>query len=1125
MKRKLFMTIIAVLILCLTCGMLMVACNKKTAKPDIKPSVPETRPEKTEEMMTTVWKQIKSSTNVGESKNFVVDFDIALNVDDETPKNNDVLYSLVGKASIDVNEGKESDIFIELKATKNGESKVLFGFAYDVEKVENVDVPFVYISAGGSEYKKINGFYLTQLVADVQSAIKNSQGASKTILDKINSTFTTVSGFLSPDTLFPLLSQAGIVSKTGVVSDYGKTFTINVNVAPVFPLLGGLMKDNVLSKIGLTVAQLDSVAKGVAGYLGFQGVETFAQLCTETGKALQFLNTQLVFRFDDKQTFSSATINIDYNKNNDGVPSDFAKYTLSVNKAVIKIGELDVFAGSPITDEVRAQKSVNLLNFSVKGSAVSYKGEEIAHRYTIEVQSDINPFELFSLIGNTSKENIVATLKKLGYFHLEINEVNENGDKLLNIITLHSKFDEGFAVANLNLNDASVFIVSLPIGLGGVYDFDGLVDIIGTLSAKSGEATSAAGTDIFGIVAKLVGFFHVNNIKTNGVTVDIKSLVVALVEQFGIKLDSTLSDVLSQVLDCDTVNIKLEMPTFGTCTQVETSSVESGIRTSGSFESGKDFIKKIVSLDGFATEILQDDSNMGRYVSGSLEAGKCFEMTGINLKGENAKTSGFIMATEGLDVTKAGEQEVTFYIAIGSDIMATINTASLVTTISVPDNIPINGVLVFKTKINVAAYDPEAQLSFENLAENKEVVIDKASGKDWFKKVLASAYRDLIMKVGEKSYKLSQNDAIVMKDGKDVSAEVIKNGMSQTGTYTVTVGIGKYRTEQITFRVEDAYLEKTSEAEVPTSIGIGKEFSLPTYKIIVCNFDGSKSEQIVEPVYKLNRTVTSLDKIFDIKDGVYTLKKDLNFVGKKFTISYTATGLLSGNKELKVEIPITGPEVTKGSSVYFGNSLNNFIGIKLDSINYSVIYEDGKWIAKSAEGKTLDLNATFEWTSANSGNKVTFDDNGYITNYNTADSNYRDKVYYTINVDGCSYSNSFTAYELYANDKTGWWGLVSLNSKLDGYISYVNYIYHEADGVKTALEFKYGANGYGIYVNGTDTKVYDVKVTVFNGEEDVTSTVLADGALAQAGTYKVQYEINAIYGTAFTISHNVKVNA
>ena len=120
-----------------------------------------------------------------------------------------------------------------------------------------------------------------------------------------------------------------------------------------------------------------------------------------------------------------------------------------------------------------------------------------------------------------------------------------------------------------------------------------------------------------------------------------------------------MSNVLSQVLDCDTVNIKREMPTFGTCTQVETSSVESGIRTSGSFESGKDFIKKIVSLDGFATEILQDDSNMGRYVSGSLEAGKCFEMTGINLKGENAKTSCFIMATEGLDVTKAAEQEVT----------------------------------------------------------------------------------------------------------------------------------------------------------------------------------------------------------------------------------------------------------------------------------------------------------------------------------------------------------------------------------------------------------------------------------------------------------------------------------
>lgn len=32
MKRKLFITIIAVLILCLTCGMLMVACNKKNSQ-------------------------------------------------------------------------------------------------------------------------------------------------------------------------------------------------------------------------------------------------------------------------------------------------------------------------------------------------------------------------------------------------------------------------------------------------------------------------------------------------------------------------------------------------------------------------------------------------------------------------------------------------------------------------------------------------------------------------------------------------------------------------------------------------------------------------------------------------------------------------------------------------------------------------------------------------------------------------------------------------------------------------------------------------------------------------------------------------------------------------------------
>lgn len=1020
MKRKLFMTIIAVLIVCLTCGMLLVACNKGDGDGGGgKPPVPETRPENSVTMMTTVWNQIASSINVGDGKKFIADFDIALNIDDETEANNDIVYSLVGKASIDVNEGKESDIFIELKATKNGESKVLFGFAYDVEKVQEADVPFIYVSAGGSEYKKINGFYLTQLVADIQNAIKNAgngeNDGKESIIDKIEGIIDAVKGFMDPELIFPTLAEMGILAKNGTISDYGKTFTVDVTVAPIFNVLGGLMTDDILSKIGLSVAQLDSIAKEVAGFLGFEGIETFAQLCSKIGDALKFLNTQLVFKFDDNGVFTSAAVNLDYNKNNDGVLSDFAKYTVSVNKARIDLGSLDVFAGSAITEEVRAQESVNLLNFSVKGSAIGYdeKGE-IAHRYSIEVQADINPFELLSLIGDTSKESIVATLEKLGYFHLEINEVDENGDKLSNIITLHSKFEEGFAVANVDLNDAKVFFVSLPIGLGGVYDFGGLVDIIGMLSAeKEGQATSAAGTDIFGIISKLIAFFHVDNIATDGVTVDIKDLVVTLVESLGMTLDDTLSDVLNQVLGCETMNIKLETPTFGTCSEVETSSLENTIRKDRGYKTGKDFIKEIVSFDGFSTNLVVNDERFTQR-GYNLELKKCFEMTGINLKGENVKTSGFIMATEGLDITKVGEQEVTFYIAIGTDIISTLSTASSVADLSVPDNIPINGVITYTTTVNVIDYNKEAEVTFDNL--KTEVNISVAEAKQWFNNIKVSSSSDILMSINGDKYTISEQDvSLITKDGVDVTESVLANGMSEYGTYIVTIGIGDYKTE----------------------------------------------------------------------------------------VKY-----------------FVGPKLEKVSSfLYFGNSLNNYFSFTYEDVTYSIVYENEQWVAKSADGKTIDVDLIFEWTKTGSGKYVTFDSDGYITNYDISDTKYSDKIYYTLKFDVYTYNNYINAYELYTSTKSN----VALNSKLDGFINKVDEIYYEVDGEVKELEFKYGAAGYGIYVKDSDTKVYDVKVTVFNGEEDVTSTVLIDGVMTQAGTYNVQYEIDTIHGIAFKLTHKVTI--
>lgn len=233
-----------------------------------------------------------------------------------------------------------------------------------------------------------------------------------------------------------------------------------------------------------------------------------------------------------------------------------------------------------------------------------------------------------------------------------------------------------------------------------------------------------------------------------------------------------------------------------------------------------------------------------------------------------------------------------------------------------------------------------------------------------------------------------------------------------------------------------------------------------------------------------------------------------------------------GKREFTVEIPVTGPELKKGSPVqYFGTSLNGYLTLTSDGTQYLLQYESGKWVLKSADGKVKSAEIVFEWGKEGSGDMVQFNDKGRIARYpneNKSGSRYA-KIYYVLTFDGYRFDGSFTVYELSVSDKTSWLSSLSVGDRLDGAISYVNKIeYRTEDGQIAELEFKYGGAGFGLYLKDTDTKVYDVTVKVSNGEEDVTASVLANGAFTTAGTYKVTYDLE-IDGIAQNFFHNVKV--
>lgn len=1119
MKRKLFMTIIAVLIVCLTCGMLLVACNKGDGDGGGgKPPVPETRPESSVTMLNTVWNQIASSINVGEGKKFVADFDIALNIDDETEANNDVVYSLIGKASVDVNAGQESDIYIELKETKNGESRILFGFAYDVETVGDVATPYIYVNVADCGYRKINGFSLTELVAAIVAAQPAEATAAGVDFGQILENLKK-----DPTTIFPVLVElVGLIDSEGTISDYGKTFNFNVNFDKLFSFLGTALTDEILASIGISAEQSAAIAQQVGAILGFENVENIGGLCKAVADALMFVNCELVFRFDDEQIFQSAEIKVDYNKNVENVPENVANYTVSVNKARIDLGSLDVFAGSAITEEVRNQKSVNLLNFSVKGSAVGYKKDGSVNRtYDIFVQSDINPFYLLQLIGDTSKENILATLKQLGYFHLEVNETTAGSEG--NIITIHSNFADGFAVVQFDVYNIDVMsMVSAPLALGGVYDFDALIDVIDMLNAENKknegeEGTTSAdegGIDIMAILQDVIKYIHFDNLAENGLVLDIDSIfktVLSAVNSLAAAASTSLTG------NSETLAIKLDTPIYGNVTTEDYIAYENikPYQMQGGYDINKDiYVKEVTGVaDGSKFYI---DPVTGAYI-GTDSLDKAYKFKGIDIKGQEVEFYGYIMACIPVGEVVDGKQNAKLYIAQASEMVQGIDALGGF-GLNLPSTAPLMGALMLEGEFD----------TFDSSAEKTFAVTRFYSGEEWW-----SQDGLIRINIGELVYteEFDIAKAVVLDaEGNDVTSTVFKpssipgvlpSKINGQGTYTMKYnsGIGEI--------VQEIEVGKLALKYADGSLAIDGNFdpAKMTFTFTTKDKDGADKVVPIDLDFKsLSYNGASFDDIF-VKEGeTYKFKTfDLNL--KKVTVSMTS-GL--GNSVSLGDITITNDYKIKEFAkygTYFGNSLSNVMQIETGGVSYSVLYEGDKWIARSEDGQTLDITLTFEWTEAGSKNYVTFNADGFISNFNVTDDKYNDKVYYTLTIDKYTYSSYFTVYELSVSNKTGY-GAIALNSKLDGLISYVDKIYYEADGEAKTLEFKYGAAGYGIYVKGTDTKVYNVKVTVFEGEEDVTSTVLNEnGEMSIAGTYKVQYEIDAIYGTAFTISHNVEVKA
>ena len=1095
--------LVLVLVLCFS-TVVLAACNKGDDKDGNNNN--KAVEMETSAMLSQIVEKIGNSMSFGES--FVTDISAAAIIDDKTTANKDVIYRLTAKGNINgKKDAKETDtdFLIELVEEKGESKKTILGLGYEFIETE----PFFFVSIAGSKYNKINGYSLASLYALTQKDTA-TVAAGNGIVDM-------VIGMLIP----VLVGQTGTLENNVYIFDFNLADTVNSLLSGeigtlLLPILEGMGID-----LNTIIASLNISFKDADGQTVV--VEDTATLVRFFNEAMH-ITGKFTVRFDNNDKFDGANFNFDYKYENADT-----NFQLDIEKVRFGAAEpIATFDGFALTAEQRkTAQAFNALNFSLKGSAVGTSASgSVDHRYTIEIQSDVDAFELFNLLVNgTSKENILATLEKLGYFHLEINEVDKNDTNVVvqNMITLHSKFDEGFAVLNFHGYKMGMLGMGAEVGIGGVYDFDALIDVIGMMGENNDSSDSGNTnildtiTNVIDIVKDMIGYFTFDNIAENGVTVAIKDLVFAIAEMAGLDTSDSMTSIgIGALIGTTFMNIKLETPTFGTCTTVDTDTIGGNIRNAKAYTNGKkDLIKEIVSLDGSNLKFLQNDAYLNSAKDkASILFGKAFPITGKNLKGETVTTDGFIMGAKGLNLNTVGQQKVTLYVAVANDMLDLLTLVGM----SLDNLIPLSGVLKFETTVEVVAYD------------NQAITADNLKASDSINSVLLDSKDNVVLDIIRTNVK---NPAYLTVDGigtRTIDASMIKlfdkagndvtkkaydgKKVTAVGEYTVKIVQNKVVAECGTIKAETIRIERADKAKELESIALGGTWTLSDYVVTMVDSDGKETTRTLSPVsYKMGSTTitTKLADYFDIDGNKYTLKKNLSYGGQSFKVNYgkvtTASGL---SQTIEIDIPVEADYSIKKAIglTYFMQPIS--AQIVYDGVEYTLVYKSGKWVGV-ADGKA-DLAIDFSMTWQSGKTPIEFNADGsiknYINEYKTGSR--QNKADCAITIGEYTYSGTITVYEIYTSDKS------MDKGALDVTINSLSGIPYSGEG---KLVFKYGAQGFGLYDDKTNVKVYDVKVTATKDGKPYT---IVNGEINELGVYKIEYDIT-IDGCNQKFFHTVTV--
>lgn len=446
MKKKIFLAVIAIFVICLTCGMLFVACNEK------------------------------EDDNGGKKPGDITIESTA----------GDVLAAVVNEFdAVAKGTSKEYNVALEIVA---GDVPV-FTLAFE----QNEGKDYIY-AAVGNEFVKINGFDVGGVVVEVLNWLVGRDGKIAGMVPLDAAGFNTSVG--------ALLAEMNILSSSSEADD--DAYRVGLNMSSIAGLLSGLDVDGKIAQAGLS-GIIDPI---VGALIKLLKIDLGEDVKPSVGALIDYIgenvdvNAYFGFNADAADNSTEPFGKFDISKKIADARKLPAINALNISTQ-IKIDALDIETpaepetpdeGGTAAEPTRNTSYVLDIDIDLDPFVLVRKYGE----YEFGILSMIGKegylmedgFRLFIDDKKFSMDTIMDMVANAGYLHISLDEVAieaegdvKVGDVVKNLFTLHFNSEEGKVIASASVvNEVGLGGVEMaPYSIGGVYEMEALTTVIDML--------------------------------------------------------------------------------------------------------------------------------------------------------------------------------------------------------------------------------------------------------------------------------------------------------------------------------------------------------------------------------------------------------------------------------------------------------------------------------------------------------------------------------------------------------------------------------------------------------------------------------------------------------------------